>query len=82
MDNMSRRDPVFVAVGLNVGMRREAFDSTREALVEKAGLDRTDISDIERGPHTLSVSSVVKIARDQSTPASERWRYLHRTKQI
>jgi len=46
---MTKRDPVLTAFGQNVRKRREARHFTQEALTERAELDRTYISDIERG---------------------------------
>jgi transcriptional regulator with XRE-family HTH domain len=46
---MSKRDKILSTLGLNVRKRREARELTQEKLAEKAGLDATYISGIERG---------------------------------
>ena len=50
-------------LGLNVRRRREEKELTQEALAERANLDPTYISGIERGIRNPSVLSVVRIAR-------------------
>jgi len=77
MGHMSRRDSVLVAFGRNVRRRREENDLTQEALAEKAALDRTYISDIERGSRNLSISSIVRIAKALRTSAAELCRDIH-----
>lgn len=74
---MSKRDPVHVAFGRNVRKRREEIDLTQEALAEKAALDRTYISDIERGSRNLSISNIVRIAKALGTTASDLCRRIH-----
>ena len=46
---MSHRHQTLTRFGLNVRRRREALGLSQEALAEKAELDRTYISGIERG---------------------------------
>jgi len=46
---MSHRHQTLTRFGLNVRRRREAIGFSQEALTEKAELDRTYISGIERG---------------------------------
>ena len=46
---MSRRHHTLTRFGLNVRRRRETVGLSQEALAEKAELDRTYISGIERG---------------------------------
>ncbi len=46
---MSPRHQTLTRFGLNVRRRREAIGLSQEALAEKADLDRTYISGIERG---------------------------------
>jgi transcriptional regulator with XRE-family HTH domain len=59
---MGKRDPVLVAFGRNVRTRREAKRLTQESLAERAGLDRTYLSDIERGIRNPGVKNIVKLA--------------------
>jgi transcriptional regulator with XRE-family HTH domain len=60
---MSKRHPVLTAFGLNVRKQREARGLTQEALAEKADLDQTYISGIERGIRNPSILSIAKIAK-------------------
>jgi transcriptional regulator with XRE-family HTH domain len=46
---MSKPDSVLAQLGLNVRKRREARELTQETLAERASLDPTYISGIERG---------------------------------
>ncbi len=67
---MQKRNPVFVAFGQNVRREREAKAFTQEVLAERAGLDRTYISGVERGVRNLSIASMVSIARALGTTVS------------
>jgi transcriptional regulator with XRE-family HTH domain len=58
---MSKRDPILAAFGRNLRKRREAKQLTQEALAEKADLDRTYISDIERGARNPGVRNLVRL---------------------
>jgi transcriptional regulator with XRE-family HTH domain len=60
---MPKRNPVLAAFGQNVRKRREARDFTQEVLAERAELDRTYISDIERGTRNLGIENVVRLAK-------------------
>ena len=60
---MPRRHPVLTAFGLSVRKQREAHGLTQESLAEKADLDQTYISGIERGIRNPSVLSIAKIAK-------------------
>lgn len=68
---MSKRDQTLVAFGQNVRKRREAKSLTQETLAEKADLDRTYISDIERGTRNPGVKNVACLARALGTTVSE-----------
>ena len=68
---MPKRDPILAAFGLNVRKRREACHFTQEALAEKAAIDRTYISDIERGTRNPGVKNVVRLARALGVPAAQ-----------
>jgi len=74
---MPKRNPVFVAFGQNVRKRREERGFTQETLAERADLDRTYISDIERGARNLSLSSMLRIAKALETTVSELTRGIH-----
>lgn len=60
---MPKRDPVLAALGQNVRQRREARELTQEKLAEKAGLDPTYISGIERGLWNPGIRNVARLAK-------------------
>jgi transcriptional regulator with XRE-family HTH domain len=60
---MPKRDPVLAALGQNVRQRREARELTQEKLAEKAGLDPTYISGIERGLRNPGIKNVARLAK-------------------
>ncbi len=60
---MPKRDTVLAALGQNVRRRREAREQTQEKLAEKAGLDPTYISGIERGLRNPGIKNVAKLAK-------------------
>ena len=60
---MPQRDTVLAALGQNVRQRREARELTQEKLAEKAGLDPTYISGIERGLRNPGIKNVARLAK-------------------
>ncbi len=60
---MPERDPILAAFGQGVRTHRDAKGLSQEALAEKADLDRTYISDIERGTRNPGIKNVVRLAR-------------------
>ena len=62
--------PELVRFGANVRKLREAKDWTQEQLAEKADLDQTYISGIERGERNLTILSVAKLAAALKTTAA------------
>ena len=60
---MSKRDPVLRAFGQSVRKQRDSKGISQEMLAEKAALDRTYISDIERGLRNPGIKNVVRLAR-------------------
>ena len=60
---MPKRDTVLAALGQNVRRRRETRKLTPEKLAEKAGLDPTYISGIERGLRNPGIKNVAKLAK-------------------
>jgi len=60
---MPKRDSVLAKLGLNVRKRREARELTQENLAERAGLDATYISGIERGLRNPGIKNVAKLAK-------------------
>ena len=68
---MPKRDTVLAALGQNVRRRREARELTQEKLAEKAGLDPTYISGIERGLRNPGIKNVARLARALSLSTAE-----------
>jgi transcriptional regulator with XRE-family HTH domain len=60
---MPKRDSVLVKLGLNVRKRREARELTQENLAERASLDATYISGIERGVRNPGIKNVARLAK-------------------
>jgi transcriptional regulator with XRE-family HTH domain len=60
---MPKRNGILAALGLNVRRQREAKALTQEKLAEKAGLDPTYISGIERGLRNPGIKNVAKLAK-------------------
>lgn len=60
---MGNRNNGLNVLGLNVRKRREEKELTQEALAERADLDPTYISGIERGMRNPSVLSILRIAK-------------------
>lgn len=63
--------PITSSLGLNVRRRREALGLTQEALAEKADLDQTYISGIERGLRNPGIINVAKLAKALQLTTSE-----------
>jgi len=68
---MPKRDPILTAFGQSVRKHRDAKGFSQETLAEKADLDRTYISDIERGTRNPGIKNAVKIAKALGITTSE-----------
>lgn len=68
---MRKRDPILCSFGQSLAKHRRAKELTQEALAEKADLDRTYLSDIERGVRNPGIRNVVLIAKALGIPASD-----------
>ena len=68
---MPKRDTVLAALGQSVRRRREARELTQEKLAEKAGLDPTYISGIERGLRNPGIKNVARLAKALGLSTSE-----------
>lgn len=68
---MVSRHRALTNLGINLRRRRDACSLTQEGLAEKADLDPTYISGIERGVRNPSVLSVVRLARALDVPLSD-----------
>ena len=68
---MAKRDRTLSAFGLNVLRRRESKGLSQEKLAEKAELDRTYISGIERGVRNPGLLSLVRLAKALGVTTAE-----------
>ncbi len=60
---MPKTDLVLRSLGLNVRKHREAKELTQERLAERASLDATYISGIERGLRNPGIKNVARLAK-------------------
>jgi len=60
---MPKRNGILAALGLNVRRAREAKAFTQEKLAERASLDPTYISGIERGLRNPGIKNVARLAK-------------------
>lgn len=68
---MPKRNGLLTALGQNVRRTREAKEITQEKLAEKAGLDPTYISGIERGLRNPGIKNVARLAKALGLSTSE-----------
>jgi len=68
---MPRRHRSLTAFGLAVRRTREAKGLTQERLAERADLDPTYISGIERGVRNASLISLVRVAKGLGIPLAK-----------
>jgi len=66
-----KKHPVLLALGRNVRAFREKRGLTQEALAEKASLDPTYISGIERGVRNPGIKNVARLACSLGTTVSD-----------
>ena len=62
--------PELVRFGENVRKRREEREWTQEQLAEKADLDQTFISGIERGARNPTIITITKLSKALKTSVS------------
>ena len=60
---MSNRDRTLTIFGRNVARLRSEREFSQDKLAEKADLDRTYLSGIERGVRNPGIKTVIRIAR-------------------
>jgi transcriptional regulator with XRE-family HTH domain len=60
---MSKRDRILRSLGQSVAKHRRKKNLTQDVLAEKADLDRTYLSDIERGVRNPGLKNVAIIAK-------------------
>jgi transcriptional regulator with XRE-family HTH domain len=68
---MPKRDSVLAALGQSIRRWRDARALTQEKLAEKAGLDSTYISGIERGLRNPGIKNVARLAKALGLSTSE-----------
>lgn len=68
---MPVRDRTLVSFGRNVARAREAKGLSQDKLAEKADLDRTYVSGIERGVRNPDIKTVIRIAKALNTSLAE-----------
>ena len=68
---MKKTDPVLRAFGFSLKKLREAKHLTQEELAEIAGIDRTYLSDTERGSRNIGIKNIVKLASGLGVSAGE-----------
>jgi len=68
---MPKRDVVLAKLGTNVRQQRENRALTQETLAERAALDPTYISGIERGLRNPGIKNVAKLAKALGLTTSE-----------
>lgn len=64
-------DALLIAIGLRVRKLRKSKGMSQEEFALEANLDRTYISDVERGARNISVKNLHKIARTLGISLSE-----------
>jgi transcriptional regulator with XRE-family HTH domain len=67
---MGKPDYVLAEFGRNLRKFREAAGLTQEALAERADLDRTYLSDVERGLRNAGIKNIVRLAKALGIPPS------------
>ena len=66
-----KKDPILVELGRRVSALRETKELTQEQLAERARLDPSYISGIERGVRNPSYLSLVRLANGFGIPVAE-----------
>lgn len=68
---MPVRDKTLVTFGRNVARIRAKRDFSQDKLAEKADLDRTFISGVERGIRNPGIKTVIRIAKALNVTVAE-----------
>lgn len=71
MPTMPAKDRTLTKFGLNVARLRAAKRFSQEKLAEKANVDRTYVSGIERGVRNPGIKTVFQIARALGVSVAE-----------
>ena len=75
---MANADPILTAFGRSVRRQRASKKLTQEKLAERANLDPTYISGIERGLRNPGIKNVVRIAKAFGLSTAELCRGIDR----
>lgn len=65
------RDPVLLALGTAIRMRRSKAKISQEKLAAMAELDRSYLGQIERGENSVAIHPLIRIANALNTTAAE-----------
>ncbi|MGO0307973.1 helix-turn-helix domain-containing protein [Endozoicomonas acroporae] len=68
---MLKNDNILLSFGETIHKYRGIAGLSQESLAEKAGLDRTYISSVERGQRNVSLLNICKLANALQLPPSE-----------
>lgn len=68
---MRKAHPIRIKLGSNIRRHRDMLGLTQEALAEKADLDQTYISGIERGLRNPGIINIAKLAKALQITTSE-----------
>jgi len=71
---MPIRSGILAVLGANVRRQRDAKGLTQETLAEKAGLDPTYISGIERGLRNPGIVNVARLAKALGLTTAALWK--------
>jgi transcriptional regulator with XRE-family HTH domain len=71
MQTMPVRDKILSNFGRNVARIRDAHGFSQDKLAEKADLDRTYVSGIERGVRNPGIKTVIRIAKALNVTVGE-----------
>jgi len=65
-------------LGFAIKSRREEFGLTQEDLADKAGMNRTYLSDVERGSRNICLMNIERVAAGLSMAMSELFRLVEK----
>lgn len=68
---MPKRDPLLLKLGQSLKRHREAAGHSQEHLAELADIDRTYVSDIERGNRNPGIKNIARLAKALGIKTSE-----------
>jgi len=68
---MAKPNHILAKFGQNLRKHREAKGLTQEQLAEKADMDRTYISDTERGIRNIGIKNVARLAKTLATTSAK-----------